>query len=105
MQIISIVNLKGGVGKTCSAINIATNLQGKTLLIDVDPQANSSIQMNVSSNRTLYDFFIDKVPLEDLIIPGDIDVIPSNLGLSKLESMTAGTFLREFILQKGLKKA
>ncbi len=104
MEIISVVNLKGGVGKTQSAINIASNLNGKVLFIDLDPQGNSTIQMGVEYEYTMYDFFVNQKPLEELVIEVNsmLDFVPSDLQSSRTESRTAGLFKREFLLRKAL---
>ena len=72
-QIISLVNQKGGVGKTTSAINIAVNLavlEEKTLLIDLDPQSNASTgvaDLFEKQKNNVYDVLIKKIPIRDCI--------------------------------------
>lgn len=94
MITIAIANQKGGVGKTTTAINIATAMAAtgwRTLLIDLDPQGNASTGMGVSAeNRELssYDVLVDEVPIDDAIvgtsIPG-LDLIPATVDLSGAE--------------------
>jgi len=94
MLTIAIANQKGGVGKTTSAINIATAMAAtgwKTLLIDLDPQGNASTGMGVSSESrgiSSYDVLVDEVPLVEAIvetnIPG-LDLVPATQDLSGAE--------------------
>ena len=103
-QIISIINQKGGVGKTTSAINIAAFLaisNQKVLLIDLDPQGNSTDtllpELNCDDIKTTYHFFNDEmkktsVSFNDYIHPSklrnhdaSIDVMPANIKLSEIE--------------------
>jgi chromosome partitioning protein len=91
---IAIANLKGGVGKTTTAINIATAMAAagwKTLLIDLDPQGNASTGLGIDLARrstSSYDLLIDQVALEDCIVGTDVpglDVVPATVDLSGAE--------------------
>lgn len=94
MITIAIANQKGGVGKTTTAINIATAMAAtgwRTLLIDLDPQGNASTGMGVSADdrlRSTYDILVEEAPLADCIqetnIPG-LDVVPATVDLSGAE--------------------
>ena len=94
MITIAVANQKGGVGKTTTAINIATAMAAtgwKTLLIDLDPQGNASTGMGVDSahrEASSYDVLVDQVPLKQCIsatsIPG-LDIVPATVDLSGAE--------------------
>ena len=112
-QIISLVNQKGGVGKTTSAINIAVNLailEEKTLLIDLDPQANATTGVSdlyVKQKNTIYDVLIKKIPVKDCIVKTQIEhfhLLPSSSDLVGAEIELVSMIAREYQLQKILNK-
>jgi chromosome partitioning protein len=99
-MIVAIANQKGGVGKTTTAINLAAalSIRGKsTLLIDLDPQGNSTLSFVDRDNikNSVYEAFSDpNCSLKEVILPADreknLSVVPARISLAKLEARLMG---------------
>ena len=111
-KVIAIANQKGGVGKTTTAINLAASLavlEKKVLIIDADPQANTTSGLNFSPDndqkRTLYEVMIGTIDIRDALIQTelhDLQMIPSHINLVGAEIEMIETPDRESILKQRL---
>ena len=109
VKVISVANQKGGVGKTTTSINLSSSLaaaEKKILLVDIDPQANSSSGINVNNHfPSIYEVLIGNKNINEVIINSYmpyLDLLPSNINLVGAEVELIDIKSREGILKNSL---
>ena len=112
-MIITVANQKGGVGKTTTAINLSAavaNKGNKTLLIDLDPQSNSTMSFvdPRTVSRSMFDVLVsEELSFKDVIVPTSVEnlfLAPSKIALAKLESKLIGELDGPFRLKDKMKE-
>jgi len=108
---ITIINQKGGTGKTTTAVNLSAalaDLGKRILIVDADPQGNATSGVGVNKNEldvSVYDVFLNKATAQETVIEGaypNLDIIPCNINLTGAEIELVGAISRETRLKKAL---
>ena len=110
-HIISIVNQKGGVGKTTTTVNLCAYIakkRKKELMIDLDPQGNATSGFGIDKGtleNTIYDVLVNETPMKDAIVKSsakNVDVCPTNINLAGAEIELVSVMSREQILKNAI---
>ena len=104
VRVIAVANQKGGVGKTTTAVNLSSCLAllgAKVLLIDVDPQGNSTSGLGIDKStvkRCIYDCLVNDVPIEEVVIDTKVEnlkLLPATIQLAGAEVELVSVLARE----------
>ena len=107
-QVIAFANQKGGVAKTTTTLNLGVALaeRGKRVLtVDLDPQSNLTMSQGIDPEeleKSMFDVLVHKTPIEEIIIPREIDLAVSSIDLAGAELAMSSMIGRERALQKAL---
>lgn len=107
MRRICVINQKGGVGKTTTAVNLCAGLsrsERKVLLVDIDPQANVSSCLFTESQKNIYEFLVENAALDECVthLGKNFDVLKSDERLSEAEEFIRGKPKKDFFLREKL---
>src|ERR1051325_1836900 len=107
-RVIAFANQKGGVAKTTTTLNLAVAFQeqGKRVLaVDLDPQGNLTMSQGLNPDdieRSMYDVLVHRLPIENVIHHGEVDLAVSSIDLAGAELALSGMIGRERALEKAL---
>ncbi|MCX7706255.1 MAG: AAA family ATPase [bacterium] len=114
MRRIAIINQKGGSGKTTTVVNVGAAIAEagyKVLLIDLDPQAHTTIHLGFEPfklEKSIYDVLVNEVPIDEIIMEThqkNLFLIPAKIELASAEIEMVNTIGREIVLRESLKKS
>src|SRR6184192_930425 len=107
-RVIAFANQKGGVAKTTTTLNLGVAFKEKgfsVLVVDLDPQGNLTMSQGLNPDeieRSMFDVLVQKLPIEEIIEPREIDVAVSSIDLAGAELALSSMIGRERALEKAL---